>query len=378
MNYSIVVDNSLVRSAVQCREPEEDFLVSGISLAMLLEALVLHDHIRILWPEEHFIGVGQRSTYPEIYLSPEDLRSDPLLAPLIEIGTITIETISQKRHFTEVSPIAGRLMDREERLERKTPGIRLSFDPVYAAESVWQLKQADRSEASYVPNARRESEFVLWLMNRQQQRAISLLEKAYATLSEELRGMLQRLRAAGRQCQVYIPPIPAIILSRATSYDSLGLVAREMHLELEATRRAFAQYELTIRDDSLPIGESLAALDRLESGLQQLAEDQPYRAQLQVSEWKDVGGLLSAGLDGLELKDAGSLTGFLLGQPVKLLGRSARRRQAAYLPTVKKDFFKIAGYGRLLQACFKTDIGTSHIAYAKDVLSDRLHGNLMG
>lgn len=195
------------------------------------------------------------------------------------------------------------------------------------------------------------------------------LQGAYDALSSSLSADIDALRKRGRRVGVFIPPIPAIILSKISTPQEIAEAALEVRENLAPLRKAFHVYEQTVKDDSLPLRESLSALRSLESIASALSKRYERHDVLSMTEWRDVFNIVPKDMEDLDETglNEGKILKFLLGLPVKRLTKFLRNRRILYLLRLRERFLNIREYGTLIQKVYGFEISNSQVASFREI-----------
>jgi hypothetical protein len=199
----------------------------------------------------------------------------------------------------------------------------------------------------------------------------SLLFKAYAELSNSLRKEFEELQQYLKTNTVFVPPIMAMVLERASKPEDIVEIALELKDRFRPLREAFKEYEYKIGDPSLSLKNSLHAIKELKHSLEQLTSDQ-NTGNFIVSEWRDGLSLLPDS-DSLESIDTG-LTKVFLGKPLEWIVNRIKNRKIIGLFNLKKEFLNIQDYHRLIRKVFSHELKEQELKEAEQYWSaiDRL------
>lgn len=326
------------------------YVIDTLYLAILLEHFVLHD--RILFNPETEIGYEAEEL--EDLQMPARLRSSALFAQFAESGVIDFHQDSFVAQSNEEYDIAHEmgLVDDE-------------FDvDMYLLMDLRAIRFAFNRGLAYVPDYSRTCVSAMSLLEQQRAQQSSLLQQTYTDISGELQVAVQRLVDAGSDKKLFIPPIPAIILDRATSAEDICRRAIEVRDEFSDLRTTFKNYEAKVRDDSLSLGESLNALDELERAVNAACPRSSESLSTKVSEWRDLTDA-SKWLDGISTSESGGILKLAAGKPLQVAASKLQARRVSYLSKLCKQFFRITNYGTLVQRVLGHDITDAQIQRAK-------------
>ena len=163
---------------------------------------------------------------------------------------------------------------------------------------------------------------------------------------------------------IFIPPIPAIILSKISKPEELGEELLSVRVKLKRVRSAFREYEALLRDDSLPLSKSLDAQKALKSVLEDVSRPFDAKGLSVLTEWKDVSEIVPVDAD-FDADDAKSLTKFLLGKPLEALAKTLRRRKFLQLYSLRSQYFQISGLNRIINRLWGHDVDAEDEAVAE-------------
>lgn len=188
-------------------------------------------------------------------------------------------------------------------------------------------------------------------------RAVSLIRTAYKNLATHVEAELTQLRDAGRQYEVFIPPIASVLLNQVSSPHELGEAVLEQRERCRSMRETLREYESMIQDDAVPSGKALKARKKLQLSMALLTGDKAPDC-LNLTEWGDLSDILEEGEDWWKVVgiDERALIKMLLNKPVSVLVRMVRRRRLMYLFEVKRKLERISGYSQLVAKVFGSEL----------------------
>lgn len=359
-----VMLSSLVLHRALALEEEETWLASQhntfladiLYLAVLLEKFVLHERLAVFDEQGvdrdilHLTGVSRRDDEGSFRsrIAKSAFLNELLAANAIEFIEGDLEAKSDQivDVMFELSPEFEEFDDDASAYGRNRG---------YVASSIVEIRSAFDLNYSFIPDQSADTRDALDYLNRQNNFNVSLLAQAYRRVSDDLRGDIMRLVNAGANKKVFLPPIPAIVLSRAAKPSDISRIAVELRHEFAETRNQFSEYERRICDDSLPIRESLDALNGLDSALVAITPRTATSLATSITEWRDLTDL-SKVFDGLSTDEATSLIKMGLNMPMKLIAKKIKTRKVNYLSVMRKNFLNITGYGRLVERLFGRQI----------------------
>ncbi len=362
---SIVMNITILNNGTQCKPKdkyiEENYLFFFMNLSVLLEALILHEKIVVY-------DVSDFNSTSKIY--DKDLqwfKSNSVIGPFIEKGLLEIKHVPSDKYMYQMEPVFDDMLEK---------GFDLD-DAAYADSRIYDFYQAKKLGVGYLPDLTPISDVFIEYMSSNYQMLQPLLIKAYNELSKRLESNIHRLKEAGSPKNIFIPPITAIILDQAKNYEQIGVKAIALRDELAPYRKKFTVYEKKIKDDSLPIKESLSALDSLEASTRLLLDTTSKYDLKRISEWKDLSSLIKVGLDEVTKNDAASLLQLFLGKPLSEISNYLKKREIVYLSVLKNKFMNLKDYGKLVDKTFNVSISRKHFNNAKESLSHRYHQHLL-
>lgn len=339
--------------SLNSRADNPSFIVSFLEYCRLIEALVLNESPVLLTNDRTdqaaressltapFIDAGVLRLSRSVHELP-DPATDP--QPTGSLISHNITTIMQALSLTYyngcgyVPPVVGLYGAVQQLLE-------LSIESDLPIQYPWE------------PNPRQTTELereVLkrLLLIRSSQQSSDLINRSYRDLTRGIDERLGALRAKGRPVPIFIPPIAAIVMSDARNQDSVGRVALDFRDNLAPHRKAFTEYERVIRDDDVPIEDSVRAAERLQRSLDSLITEKHSRELLAISDWRDVVGAGAGVAEGATKGGVLGVLGSLLGKPLQAVDRALQRREVMYMTVISDRFMKIRGYGRLVEKIF--------------------------
>jgi hypothetical protein len=203
------------------------------------------------------------------------------------------------------------------------------------------------------------------------------LGKAYGEMSRSSRQEITRLLEAGRHIDLFIPPIPALILSHISDPAELEDATLNLRHEMGPLRTAFREYEQTVQDDSTPLKESLKALQRLEAVSREATKAYDSRGAAAVAEWRDILDVFPSKLEDMDLDSLqeGKLVKFLLGKPLSQIAKALKFRRIIYLARLKERFLNIRHYGSLMQRVYGVELNPQQVkelGHRQEWLDDRI------
>ncbi len=189
----------------------------------------------------------------------------------------------------------------------------------------------------------------------------SPLQAAYDDLSSALKTDVELLRAAGRPIDIFIPPIPAIILDKVSSPKEIPEATLEVREKLSSVRSAFRDYEIAARNDKISLKESLSARYRLHDISKNLSLKYDNFDRITVTELRDTFDILPKSPKELSEFEEGKISKFLFGKPFTRAISLYRNRNIMYLFRLRDQFLRIKEYGHLIKKVYGFDVTDKEI-----------------
>jgi len=222
-------------------------------------------------------------------------------------------------------------------------------------ETYWNLAYSEIVGFSYVPDFTEIGKIQNVKNIKLAKKVNNALHSAYAELSKTLKNEFESLRNFGRPIEIFIPPIPALILDKVSDPKEIPDATMELRVKLEPVRKAFRDYEMTVRDVTLPPKESFGALRRLEEITRDLTQRYPTNNILSITEWRDFFDIDPENLLKGDI-DVTKIMKLLIGWPIERLVSYWKNRHIMYLFKLKKKFLNIKESGRLIQKVYGVEI----------------------
>ncbi len=337
------------------------YIFNTLYLAIFLENFVLHDQVAFVTEYEYEFN-NELDEIREIF-TVDKLKSSRIFAPFAETGLI--------KFFEE--PIGLDIGAFSKTIDSYRPeyydyidGGRTDWmlDFYFIGQSLVEMEFAFKRGIPFVPDYSNDCKTALSLLKEKRERQLSLLSNTYYDLSDSFKADIKRLVDAGSDRNIFIPPIPAIILDRAKKPEDICKRAVELRAEFSEIRSTFREYEKKIRDDSLSIGESISAFDELERSINAALPKKSPNLVTKVNEWRDLVDI-SKLLDGVSTSETGDILKMASGLPLKIAINKFNARRVSYLSTLCRDFMNITNYGSLVERVLKHEITSEHMNYAK-------------
>lgn len=185
------------------------------------------------------------------------------------------------------------------------------------------------------------------------------LWRAYQQMSGSMRDQIKTLESMGKPREVFVPPISALILSKASTPRDIPELTFEIRRKLERVRLAFRDYENTLRNPNASLEESSNAVTRLSEIAGTLTKRYRRRDLLVVCELPDLLDLLPRDSTGI---DEVRVTKFLAGKPLKMIAEWWRNRDIMYLLKLRKTFLRVKGRAQLVQKVFGVEVTPDSLA----------------
>ncbi len=360
---TVVLPNLILHRALSISEGKsweaDSYLIDALYLSMLLEKIVLHERLLVLdhpnYDEKYYLVTGGIFRKDEENSIRARLANNPVLHKLADTNILEFVEPSFEEDSKEIQKVMYEFRTSDEIEDYLNP---------YIAQCILDIRLALDMDYSFIPD---QSDYTISALSSLDIRNLDYsnqLLNAYEKLNKSLHNDLKRLVRAGNDKRIFLPPISAIILDRAQNFENIIDIAIEVREEFSKLRNQFREYEIKIRDDNLPIRESLEALDDLESALKLICPESETSTAISITEWRELADLTKI-IDGITVNDASSLLKTSLGVPVKIAARKLKLRKVRYLSVLKENFLDIANYGDLIQNVLGRNITSEHIRQLK-------------
>ena len=302
-------------------------------LSILLEKFVIHDHLYV----RMHTNIDE-NTAMDMELLDYDTDATTLISTRFARNEI-LAPLLDANAFTFFEPDVNICLDQcSEIIDEFSEFTGDEFFDPYIAYNIWAMRHAFASGLPFIPDKTEYASIAFKLLFEQQTYRFSILEKVLSGINEDLRRQVRRLVDAGAGAKIFLPSIPAIIFDRSDKRSDIGRRALELRDEFSALRTIFHSYETQIRDDSLSLGESLSALNELESAVEAAYPSSESSLVTQVTEWRD---LVDFGkwVDGVSSSDAVGSLKFVLGKPIQLAANKLKTRKVFISIKVAQGLF---------------------------------------
>jgi len=195
-------------------------------------------------------------------------------------------------------------------------------------------------------------------------RATLSLQNAYSSLSRAAQEAVRSLNDYRGVEEVFIPPIPALIMAKASSFNDIPFAVLEFRERLEPVRRAFTEYNLTISDSSVSLKKSLRAMTLLKTVVEEISRPFDDQGKRVIAQWTDLGELIPYDGD-FDADDAKSLTKLLLGKPLEFVLNRLRRRRFLPLYSLRSEYMGRTDTQALVKKLWGRDVTDSDVAEGK-------------
>jgi hypothetical protein len=320
-----------------------DRVLALMELFTLLETLVLHERCVIHSIEEDFRDA---------------LQNDPLIQPFVQYGALELLVSPDMPAYQSIRthPNMARPMVRDvltnimHAVFATTAGLQY-VSPPYAAwgatAEALRITRADDAETNR--KVARLRGFAESLAHGQQR--TDLLSRSYERLREVAVAEQNEAIAFGQTLPIPIPPIAAIVLSRASSVDGIARAALDLREELDGYRSRMQGFDRRINDPSATPKDVREAIQELKAGMETLlgTRDRDFLTATPIAESaavaKDVVTQSPALPISLTVLGAKLLSG--LGP-----GAWQRKRRVAFLSLIQDRFNQAAGYASAVERLF--------------------------
>jgi len=194
--------------------------------------------------------------------------------------------------------------------------------------------------------------------------AALFLDKAYISLSRAAEKAVESLAEYRGVEELFIPPIPAIVMNEASTRRDILPVLLEVRERFSPVRSAFEEYNQIISDPSLPLKKSIRAISVLKTVVEELARPFEDPGTRVVAEWSDLADLIPTDSD-FNAEDAKSLTKLLLGKPLELLLARLKRRRFMPLFSLRSSFLKLGGTQALVKKLWGCELTDADISLSR-------------
>ena len=192
-------------------------------------------------------------------------------------------------------------------------------------------------------------------------RATLSLQSAYASLSRAAEEAVRSLNDYRGVDEVFIPPIPALIMGRASSLDDIPWVVLEYRERLASVRNAFVEYNLTISDPSVSLKKSLRAMALLKTVVEEISRPFDDQSKRVIAQWTDLAQLIPYDAD-FDPEDVKSVTKLLLGKPLEFVLSRLRRRRFLPLYSLRSDYLRRDDIHALVKKLWDYDLRSCDVA----------------
>ena len=222
--------------------------------------------------------------------------------------------------------------------------------------TVSYLSYANCLNAPYFPNFSRLAIVNPLLANSVKNVQLNFMQMANKHISNYVKADEERLRLAGRQLDLSIPPLASIVFDHTRKNNSLRDALLKAREDFAPVRERFAKYAALITSDDAELRESLAALDVLESDLSTISQAAPEKSSLRMLEWRPIATFIASAVDAPDqLGSAESWTDLalkLLKMPVAAMQSYIRRRRVQPILDVPEKVRRIKGLASLTADTF--------------------------
>jgi len=190
------------------------------------------------------------------------------------------------------------------------------------------------------------------------------LQNAYDSMSSAAREALRCLQEYRGVEAIYIPPIPAIIMGKASSLDDIPYAILDLRDRFAPVRDAFTDFEHTISDPSTPLKKSLRAMNLLKTVVEEISRPFDDQGKRVVAQWSDVSELIP--FDGeFEADDAKSVTKLLLGKPLEAILARLKRRHFLPLYSLRNAYLTRSDTHTLIKKLWGSELTDADVSVGK-------------
>jgi len=292
-----------------------------VSLLHLLETCVLHERIWLSGGREK--NEIKETDFHYGYFS-QILQSEGILQPYTGIiNLIDAETVKKREGLYSVYS------------EKKDKSEEIISDIAFA----------ETARLKYIPDSNKAISFHLFTQEIEKKIYQPLVNNIYNSMQGSLSSPFNEIEKFIFTEEVFIPPISAIILSRASKFDDIPEVMLETRKKFSTTRTALMEYEDALRDTSVSLKKRLKILSDINLMNQELAKPYDYLDSLYINEWADLWNIVNDLFDG-ELT-VSKLTGKILGKPIAKAIKNIRLRNVAYLFNMRRKIYSLSSHNNL-------------------------------
>ena len=320
LNLNVAIEGSISCDSKSMVIKESHF----ISLLHLLETCVLHERIWLSEPQTN--QVLRLFNFKNFGPFASVLQSEGIL-----------QTYSGIINLTDIQSIKRRIQLYTDSIDIMGINERLIQDIAFS----------ETARMKYIPHTYEMKDFHKFIESIKKQIYEPLLDSIYGKLSESLKSQFVELKNYTRSEEIFIPPISAIILNRASNLDEIPEVALETRKKFTKIRLTLMEYEDSLRDTSISLEKRLKILSDVKLINQELSKPYEYLDSVYLTEWSDAWALFDFLLDG-EVSLA-KITGKLLGKPLANTIKKLRLHNVAYLFNMRRKVYSIAGHNNLIK-----------------------------
>ena len=185
---------------------------------------------------------------------------------------------------------------------------------------------------------------------------VQFMKQANEEIRKHIKTKEERLRLAGRQINLSIPPLASVVFDKARKKKNLSDALLQAREEFAPIRQRFAKYAKLIASDDCSIEESLRALDTLENDLRTISEFAQQKSTLRMLEWRPIATFVASAIDDpMEFTSVKSWTDLaikLLAMPLAAFQSYIRRRRVQPILDIPGKVQQIRGLTKLTDDLF--------------------------
>jgi hypothetical protein len=222
--------------------------------------------------------------------------------------------------------------------------------------SVSYLSVANCLNAAYFPNFNRLAIVNPILRHSLRNVRVNFIQRANEEIKKYIGAQKERLRIAGREVDISIPPLVAVVFDKARRKKSLQEAILQSREEFVPVRQRFSKYAHIAASNDYPLEESLSALDVLERDLQTISATAGKRSCLRMLEWRPVATFVASAVDNsAEMASVKSWTDLaikLLKMPINALKSYIRQRRVQPILDIPEKVGRISSLSELTADLF--------------------------
>ena len=288
------------------------------------------------------------------YLLKGRIQNDPILKGLDGIMDVNFIKPKLELEFKEVYELGKKIEDE------------FGDYDLYTAFALSELMFASNNDYSIVPD---KSAHTKEAFNKSKiiiPKETDELILKYKNISQSaLKDLIKLYRKEQKlKKQIKLPPITSIIFNESNNIDDILKICLQMRTSFSELRMAFNDYENTIRNTTLSLGQRLNALNELEYFAEEFSKKYPQHSPVNVSDLSDLSSFGRLADQEISAADGSSILNSLMKKPLKYVGKKARNRKVQYLFNIQTQFYKIKNYEGMIEKIFNRKITNEEVINA--------------